>query len=179
MTHKIVLVFVAAASLLAPSTAATAAPVTVDSTFTFTGNCTIDCTGTAHATLVLSDYALGSSFTSSNFVSLTYQSNFMSFSVTPTQDTILSTTNGTFTPPLPGAEGVFIAWQVPGNSLVMILQTFTSGSWCADTALQCSDAGNNAVWTETPLPAALPLFATGLGALGLLGWRRKRKAKVA
>src|ERR1039458_8728862 len=30
--------------------------------------------------------------------------------------------------------------------------------------------------TTTPLPAALPLFASGLGALGLLGWRRKRKA---
>jgi hypothetical protein len=29
--------------------------------------------------------------------------------------------------------------------------------------------------TATPLPAALPLFATGLGGLGLLGWRRKRK----
>ena len=29
---------------------------------------------------------------------------------------------------------------------------------------------------STPLPAALPLFGTGLGALGLLGWRRKRKA---
>jgi hypothetical protein len=28
---------------------------------------------------------------------------------------------------------------------------------------------------EVPLPAALPLFATGLGVLGLLGWRRKRK----
>jgi hypothetical protein len=27
-----------------------------------------------------------------------------------------------------------------------------------------------------PLPGALPLFATGLGALGLLAWRRKRKA---
>ena len=27
----------------------------------------------------------------------------------------------------------------------------------------------------TPLPAALPLFATGLGVLGLLGWRRKWK----
>jgi hypothetical protein len=31
--------------------------------------------------------------------------------------------------------------------------------------------------SETPLPAALPLFATGLGGLGLLGWRRKRKAQ--
>jgi hypothetical protein len=28
----------------------------------------------------------------------------------------------------------------------------------------------------TPLPAALPLFASGLGALGLLGWRRKKAA---
>ena len=27
-----------------------------------------------------------------------------------------------------------------------------------------------------PLPAALPLFATCLGAMGLLGWRRKHKA---
>jgi hypothetical protein len=31
----------------------------------------------------------------------------------------------------------------------------------------------------TPLPATLPVFATGLGALGLLGWRRKRKTKAA
>ena len=29
--------------------------------------------------------------------------------------------------------------------------------------------------SQVPLPAALPLFATGLGALGLIGWRRKRK----
>jgi hypothetical protein len=33
--------------------------------------------------------------------------------------------------------------------------------------------------SATPLPAALPLFATGLGALGLLGWRRKRKNAAA
>ena len=32
--------------------------------------------------------------------------------------------------------------------------------------------------TVTPLPAALPLFATGLAGLGLLGWRRKRKAQA-
>jgi hypothetical protein len=28
----------------------------------------------------------------------------------------------------------------------------------------------------TPIPAALPLFITGLGAMGVFGWRRKRKS---
>jgi hypothetical protein len=40
------------------------------------------------------------------------------------------------------------------------------------------DATFNITPVATPLPAALPLFATGLGALGLLGWRRKRKAPI-
>lgn len=31
----------------------------------------------------------------------------------------------------------------------------------------------------TPLPAALPLFASGLGVLGFFDWRRKRKARAA
>jgi hypothetical protein len=34
---------------------------------------------------------------------------------------------------------------------------------------------DNLISNPTPLPATLPLFAGGLGALGLLGWRRKRK----
>ena len=33
--------------------------------------------------------------------------------------------------------------------------------------------------TAVPLPAALPLFAAGLGVLGLLGQRRKRKTATA
>lgn len=32
---------------------------------------------------------------------------------------------------------------------------------------------------ETPLPATLPLFASGGALLGSLGWRRKRKAQTA
>lgn len=30
-----------------------------------------------------------------------------------------------------------------------------------------------------PIPAALPLFGAGVAAMGLLGWRRKRKAAIA
>ena len=33
--------------------------------------------------------------------------------------------------------------------------------------------------SAVPLPAALPLFASGIGALGLLGWRRKKRKPVA
>lgn len=33
--------------------------------------------------------------------------------------------------------------------------------------------------SATPLPGTLPLFASGLGALGLLGWRKKKKAEAA
>ncbi len=33
--------------------------------------------------------------------------------------------------------------------------------------------------STTPLPAALPLFGAGLGVIGLLGWRRKRKSVAA
>ena len=32
--------------------------------------------------------------------------------------------------------------------------------------------------SEAPLPAALPLFATGLGTMGLFGWWRKRKTRA-
>jgi hypothetical protein len=57
------------------------------------------------------------------------------------------------------------------------------------TAYSVGAIGGNAVETVSfnystlnitpapvPLPAALPLCATGLGTLGLLGWRRKRRA---
>ena len=37
------------------------------------------------------------------------------------------------------------------------------------------DAG---FYAATPLPAALPLFTSGVGVMGLLGWRRKRKAQA-
>ena len=60
---------------------------------------------------------------------------------------------------------------------------FIYSSNCSGT-LGCEGAWAgqfDVTYTYTPnslavrLPAALPMFATGLGVLGLLGWRRKRK----
>ena len=57
------------------------------------------------------------------------------------------------------------------------------GSASERTSSEESSTDFNAAFSldgvETPLPGALPLFATGLGVLGLLGWRRKRKAQAA
>src|SRR6185437_7006205 len=46
-------------------------------------------------------------------------------------------------------------------------------------AVTCGPDGQECAPFRTPLPAALPLFASGLGGLGFLGWRRKRKAAKA
>ena len=42
-----------------------------------------------------------------------------------------------------------------------------------------SSNGLPATVPAVPLPTALPLFASGLGALGLLGWRKRRKNAAA
>jgi hypothetical protein len=57
--------------------------------------------------------------------------------------------------------------------------TLSFSSFDIPSALALDDVTVNSVSSATPLPAALPLFATGLGALGLLGWRKKRKNAAA
>jgi hypothetical protein len=55
-----------------------------------------------------------------------------------------------------------------------LLQEVNGG--IADLTVQFTSDVSDADVSATPIPAALPLFATGLGVMGLLGWRRKRKA---
>jgi len=52
----------------------------------------------------------------------------------------------------------------------------SAGSWTAAGTQVDPMALIGGTVSPVPLPAALPLFATGLGALGLLGWRRKEAA---
>jgi hypothetical protein len=143
--------------------------------FSFTGTCSVDCTGSATATLVLQNYTIGDAFTSA--VSFTYHSNLFDISVP--NNSPFGSVNGTFNS-LPGFDFVSVFFQVGGQ--LARFESGTDGSWCVGPGC-FSDQGTNGVWAVapvvTPLPAALPLFATGLGALGLLGWRRKRKAVVA
>lgn len=51
------------------------------------------------------------------------------------------------------------------------LQGLADESWAIDNVLIETDGRQGGV---VPLPAALPLMAAGIGAFGLMGWRRKR-----
>ena len=79
--------------------------------------------------------------------------------------------NLAFSPPDP--NGAISLLLLPSFSRV-VAQRFSPTF--ADTTGDFTSASVTQTLIETPAPAALPLFATGLGALGLLGWRRKRKA---
>ena len=62
------------------------------------------------------------------------------------------------------------------NASLLALAFGNGASFGSRTLLFTAGDGLFGEIVATPLPGALPLFVTGLGALGLLGWRRKRKA---
>ncbi len=66
------------------------------------------------------------------------------------------------------------------NSTELMLDTATSMFFLLNGDTGATPVGaTTATFSATPLPTALPLFATGLGAMGLFGWRRKRKNAAA
>lgn len=64
-----------------------------------------------------------------------------------------------------GSRGDFVT--VDPNGTLLLTQT--------DSILRLTPIEGTFEGTQTPVPAALPLFASGLGLLGFAGWRRRRK----
>ncbi len=154
-----------------------------DVLFDFSGACVFNCSGTATGVLDLTNtYVFGSDVTAADFVSFSYTSSALNFTI-PAADTPTlmgglnangsSNSSGLIAimasggPLFASAGGVFVA--NPGGSItdVGLSSTFTP---------EGSTVGNP---TATPLPPGLPLFATGLAAVGLLGWRKKRKSRAS
>jgi hypothetical protein len=92
------------------------------------------------------------------------------------------------------SENVFVSWPaVPGENPSDYFGRYTitlTNLGDTRTLVQDHDVGLapgrassgagsfGAQVSATPLPAALPLFAGGLGVLGLFGWRRQRKTRT-
>jgi len=111
---------------------------------------------------------------------------------------VLASGNGSFAAPTLGSinalNGLGIHGQTsfsypnPGTflaaysfTLLSIVECIQNTTTCETSASVSGSASIDLVVNpvpQVPLPAALPLFATGLGALVLLGWRRKRKSAV-
>jgi hypothetical protein len=86
------------------------------------------------------------------------------------------------TPPVVGVPIGYISDTDLGTSTITILNRTiaqldaTPGTYTWTWGSAADQSFTIEIEATTPLPTALPLFATGLGALGLLGWRRKKKA---
>jgi hypothetical protein len=152
-----------------------------DDIFDFSGTCAFDCSGAATGVLDLTNaYVFGSNITAADFVSLSYTSSDLNFTIPASSSPFLAggldadgaiATGGVIIAAnsiFAAIPGVFFAHNGGGSTDIGTSFTFTPAS-----------AGTNPAPDPTPLPAALPLLATGLGALGLLGWRRKRKSRIS
>ena len=164
------LVAVAFAALaVAVASPAKAGPIISTETFVFTGDCQ-DCARAANkpvffvtADLTVQNYVQGTSFSSSNFVSFTYNgSNLLSaFTIT---DANLS---GLIPLDLPAFADVTIQEKVsPFDGF----QSLTDGTWGAGPL---SDMGIDGRWS-VPEPPSLALLVVSLLGFGFLLRRRAR-----
>jgi hypothetical protein len=155
---------------------------TITSTYSFTGDC-LDCTGQGHGTLVLQNYTLGDQFDITNFVSFTYFSDLISF-----------TLNGTGPDPgevsdffgsLPAVLPSFADVGMNSQSLQIFSSTSAGGSWCAGFDGCNLDFGTNGIWDQgagpspAPEPTSMALMVSGFAGLALLGLRRAKAGTAA
>jgi hypothetical protein len=87
-------------------------------------------------------------------------------------------TSRTIAIPNLGSGVEFVGFTDVGALITSLKVDTTSATFPSGDFIGIDDVRYVATGTvsSVPLPGALPLFATGLGALGLLGWRRKKTA---
>jgi hypothetical protein len=154
-------------------------------TFSFVGTCT-DCSGQGNATLVLQNYTLGSTILLANFVSLTYSSNLVNFTLGPANVPSIS---GSLPANLPSAASVNFFANTGGAAQGMELWTSSSGNWCGgfECAGDYGTAGTWSLYSSAPVPTAtgapalsgrmqicLAALMAAMGALLLKSARRTR-----
>ncbi len=77
----------------------------------------------------------------------------------------------------PCGNAVWLSAGANGGSVgaFRLEEAFSQDSFTSETVPKQTEEVIATAPSVTPLPAAFPLFATGLGALGLFGWLRKRR----
>lgn len=158
MLHKRMMRFLTAMAALIGFASWAAPAAAVD--FSFSGLC-IDCAGTGKGTLVLKDYTLGDTLTAANFVSFTYDSNLLSYSLASVDD---------LTGSLAGSGPAYVAFHGGGYTFA----SFAAGAfspWCTGGTGACaSDFGLFSDWSllssAVPEPAMWGAMVLGFGLLG-------------
>ena len=166
-------------------------PASADTIYTYTGN---------DFTIATGPYATSDRVTGTIDLATALGDNFgpslivpVSFSFSDGVQTLTNSTAGVdanFFGFSTDASGNIVTWNVLINEPLSPLNyeiytekpnltdAFSSDGGYYATKNEGYVLGNPGMWTatsQTPIPAALPLFASGLGAIGLFGWRRKWK----
>lgn len=82
--------------------------------------------------------------------------------------------SGILDPNIGWSANVFnFVWTEASTSALLVFTSTVGDNCCYGPAL------DNVALNAVPLPAALPLFAAGLGVMGYFGSRRRRKAALA
>jgi hypothetical protein len=144
--------------------------VTPDKVFSFSGQCTLDCTGEATAELTLdSSYNLGDPLSSSNFISFHYDGTDALAPFTFTVSDVV--TYGGAISSVPGKNSVTLA---NAHGFGFISFNNPAGNWAVGFL---SDAGIQGSYTATtvPEPGTWAMLLLGFAGLGLAGYRTSGK----
>ena len=148
----------------------------LDKIFTFTGNCTIDCTGTATGTLTLSGGYVSGNAIAASFLSFQYASTFSNFTILSSDPGLL--VFGSLPVTLPGAADITIF----SNSVGDLFESHSDGSWCVNDTQNCSffqntDFGDQGGFASAqngvPEPSSVLLVASGVAGLIFASKRRR------